>query len=50
MQTAAQRRQESGGTLTAAAQVKLAELLAVQQMQMELQEELLMSLAPCSSM
>jgi hypothetical protein len=34
--------------LHAAAQGKLAQLLAVQQMQMELQEELMMSLLPCS--
>jgi hypothetical protein len=46
MRSAVQSRQASGDTLNAAAQVKLAELLAVQQMQMELQEELLMSLAP----
>jgi hypothetical protein len=46
MRSAVQSRQASGGTLNAAAQVKLAELLAVQQMQLELQEEQLMSLAP----
>lgn len=36
------------GRLSAAAQVKLAELMVVQQAQMRLQEELLMSLLPAN--
>jgi hypothetical protein len=37
------------GRLSSAAQVKLGELMAVQQVQMRLQEELLLSLLPCSN-
>jgi hypothetical protein len=48
MQSAVASRQASGGMLNAAAQLKLAQLLAEQQMQLQLQEELLQTLAQCS--
>jgi hypothetical protein len=47
MQSVSQIRKQQG-SLSDAAHVKLAQLLAVQHMQMQLQEELLMSLLPCS--
>jgi hypothetical protein len=46
MHSAALRRQANGGTLHAAAQAKLVELLAAQQLQLQLQEELLQTLTP----
>jgi hypothetical protein len=46
MQSVLLSRKQHGG-LSAAAQMKLAELMTVQQVQMRLQEELLLSLMPC---
>jgi hypothetical protein len=49
MESVSQRTRMNGGPLSAAAQGKLVELLALQKMQMGLHEELLQSLVACAA-